>query len=196
MNSLGSEYRVWLLTITFIISFFSYWFFALTVFIPEHCDGFADYWLYGDNLFSPFWLFSYVFILIFIWALVEGLVTIIDKSDLLFRSSVLSVMFVFLGLFAAGQYTLWQTLEISRGKVSVDDYVFESFVLKMKNMPKYNNGLSQREYVRQELCKSGKQIYNAAKNEKQVIAEKYEKLMFEFYDSQRKKNKSEQSAEQ
>jgi len=109
-----------------LCSFISVQFFQITNFLvltQERCQNWPQsFWFDNEQGLSPYWSFSLLFLLAFLWCLAEWHALIFDKTDRFFRVVLLGSVTVLLLCAAMMQSTHWQALEVFAGKRAYDDY--------------------------------------------------------------------------
>lgn len=186
-KEIEKEIRLGILILVCFVSYIVYWFFSIIVFIPDYCSGVSDYWLYGDDYSSPFWMFVIVFSLIITWSIVELIDSFIAQENRVFTVAVVGVVFIFHACFFAGHYTLWQIMEVQKGRSSVDSFLFtyEYFDL-LKQFADKSSIPDVHEYLKQESCKNGVEVFDLRKADRQILLMKYHQLVLEIMESNSK----------
>lgn len=180
------EIRLSILVLVCFISYIVYWFFNIIVLIPDYCSGISAYWLYGDNYWSPFWMFVIVFSLIILWSLVELVDSLILREDRAFTLSVIGVAFIFNACFFAGHYTLWQLMEIQQGKYSANFLFSYKKIESLRNSKRLFDVPEMHFFIKQESCKNGIEVFDLEKEDRQVLLIKYHHLVHKIMESNRK----------
>lgn len=78
---MGQTFRLILLVSFCYITYLLFELTLLFTLVPDYCWKLPDYWLNPSQYHNPFWLFSSVFFLIFLWALMEFSVLLIEKNS-------------------------------------------------------------------------------------------------------------------
>ena len=114
---MSSNYRLYLLGLTAAITFIGYWALVSFTLTLRFCFGPSEIWLNNDWFNSPFHIYTSLVELLFLWALLELLLLIINKTILGVRTVYIIAILIFLAAFSFGHYRLDQTLQATRGEL-------------------------------------------------------------------------------
>ena len=128
---MGQTFRLILLVSFCYITYLLFELTLLFTLVPDYCWKLPDYWLNPSQYHNPFWLFSSVFFLIFLWALMEFSVLLIEKKFSIYKVGILMSSIFFFAAVGLMLLTFWQSLLIQKGELTYTDFWYKDYEVEV-----------------------------------------------------------------
>lgn len=174
----SSHWRIMtlVLSITTVLTLFKFHLFITVT--PFECWSFEEVWKHNPSTLNPFWMYSLVFSLLTIWALIELLIGVTSQTHYLVP--LVSLLLMISVLF--GHLHLWQSFKVIRGEENFNYFTLEIISIRIPLSPSKISGSPPdwREYLIENRCSKGLAISSMSEKEKQKLKVSYQALWYKW----------------
>lgn len=128
---MGQTFRLILLVSFSYITYLLFELILIFTLVPQYCWQLSDYWLNPSQYHNPFWLFSGIFFLLFLWAVTETGILLKGKRFSIYKVGILGSSVFFFAALGLMLITFWQSLQMQEGKLTYADFWYKHFEVEV-----------------------------------------------------------------
>ncbi len=184
--------RIWSLVITCLILALLYWFAVVMTMMPDYCVGFFNLWFAPESEPSLFRIFTFIFALLSLWALLELAVFLMAWRWDAVRAASIGMVLLFVTTLCLVHYTLWQSWQIDLGRLAVRDFAVK-FLTDLESVEYYRDRArsrrrhyfsplpSWREFMDANTCAVGIEWSQLTREQRIRLSESFDAMWEEYY---------------